>query len=155
MKSAAVLVLLCACACGAVSFDREQKIPVQTIPARQGALALSYAVLIAKTDTGPVSSANLKSMTFRTTDVGDTFDFVDSIHVYAQSFADDGTLPKIEIAALDPVPRNVSVLTLEVDHVDDVLPYIAQGARLTIIAKGRNPSSPIDVEGSVVFTVRL
>lgn len=111
MRSAAVLMLLCAC--GAVSFDREQKIPVHTIPARQGPLS-DYLLLLAKSDTGPASSANLKSMTFRTTDAGDTFDFVDSIHVYAGSFADDGTLPKIEIV---------------VNRTDDVLPYIAQGAR--------------------------
>jgi hypothetical protein len=157
MRSAAVGFLLWVLlfACGAVTFDREEKIPMQTIPGTHGPLAYSYAVLIPKQDTGLVTSATLKSMTFQVTDMTVTFDFVDSVHVYAESFYDDGMLPKIEIASSDPVPRNISVLSLDVNHSEDVLPYLEQGSKITIVAKGHFPDTAVGVEGSVIFTVRL
>lgn len=160
------LFALALASCGVFTFDVDVAVPEQQI---QGSLvggllpgfvpnpftlSVDIKAETQKRNTGPASSANLKSFSFQTTPHGmpsGTFDFVDEIHIFVET----ATLPKKEIAFLAPVPKNVSTLDLVVVKGVDLLPYVGAGATISATATGRQPSKTVTFDGKVVITVHV
>jgi len=150
--------------CGLVSFDVSTDVPPQTIagspigalvPATLFALPLNIdlAAATAARGTGPARSANLKSITFTIeSPTGGTFDFLQSITISIAG--NGGTLPEVQIAALQPVPGTNTISVPPTGGVD-LLPYIKGGASLKATANGHLPTSNTTVTGKVVITVHV
>lgn len=150
-------------ACGAVTFDVTAAVPPQMVPGNViGGLLPSFLpnpfklnvdikAETAKRNTGPATSANLKSIQFRATNGSGTFDFVDGIHIFVEATG----VGKTEIASLDPVPKGKTVLDLSVVSSLDILPYVSAGATLSATANGHQPSKDFTFDGTVIITVHV
>ena len=159
-------LFLAIAACGAISFDVEVPLQEQTIQGNPiGGLLPAFVpnpftfdvdieAETKKRDTGPATSAEIKSIEFASTPrdrPSGTFDFLDEVHIFIET----NSLPKKEIAFLKPVPKNVSVIKLEIVRDVNVLPYIGHGARITATASGRQPSKTFTYDGKVIVTVHV
>jgi hypothetical protein len=155
--------------CGAIAFDVDQGVPEETVQGSPlagllpGVLQAPFAVTIdaksetQKRNTGPATSAALKRLRFIATPHGSpsgNFDFVDEIHIFIEP-SNGGTLPKVEIATLKPVPKGLTTLDLEVVHGIDLLPYIDAGAEISATASGHQPARDFTYDGSVTITIRI
>jgi hypothetical protein len=153
-------------ACGAVSFDVDVAVPEQQIagslvggllPAflpNPFTLNVDIKAETAKRNTGPATSANIKSIVFQATphdSPSGNFDFVDTIHIFVEAPA----LPKKEVASLEPVPKGTSKLDLVIIKGVDILPYVSAGATLSATATGRQPSKNFTFDGTVIITVHV
>jgi hypothetical protein len=155
--------------CGAISFDVTQNVPEQTVQGSPLAGVLP-SVLQApfkinidakseteKRNTGPASSAALKQVQLTATphaSPSGNFDFVDEIHIFVEA-TNGGTLPKVEIATLKPVPKGQTTLNLVVVPGVDLLPYINAGAQISATASGHQPAQTVTYDGSVTVTIRI
>ena len=152
--------------CGAVSFDVDVPVPDQRVPGNivggllpaflptPFALNVDVKAETAKRNTGPATSANIKSIAFQSTPhaaPSGTFDFVDAIHIFVEA----GSLPKKEVASLEPVPKGRSSIDLSIVKDVDILPYVSAGATLTATATGRQPSKDFTFDGVVKITVHV
>lgn len=148
--------------CGAVSFDIDVPVPQQTVPGSvlggilpaflptPFALNVDVKAETAKRNTGPATSASIKSIVFRATSSG-TFDFVDGIHI----FVEGSNLPKKEVASLDPVPKGKTSIDLAIVKDVDILPYVSAGATLSASATGRQPAKDFTFDGTVKITIHV
>lgn len=152
--------------CGAVSFDVDIPVPEQRVPGSviggllpaflptPFALDVDVKAETAKRNTGPATSANIKSIVFQATPPAmpsGTFDFVDSIHIFVEA----GSLPKKEVASLEPVPKGRSSIDLSIVKDVDILPYVSAGATLSATANGRQPAKDFTFDGVVKITVHV
>ena len=159
-------LLLSVPGCGAIGFDVAQPIPQQTIQGNAlGALLPSFlptpfAITIdvkqaeQQHNTGPATSANLKSLTFQALPhamPSGNFDFVDEIHIFVAA----SNLPMVEIATLKPVPKGLTTLDLVVVPGVNLLPYINAGATISAQASGHQPAQDFSYDGNVVITIRI
>lgn len=166
MRKILVAVALLTSACGAIGFDVSQPIPQQTIQGNAlGALLPSFlptpfAINInvkqeeQQHNTGPATSANLKSLTFQAlphTMPSGNFDFVDEIHIFVAA----SNLPMLEIATLKPIPKGLTTLDLNVVQGVNLLPYINAGATISAQASGHQPAQDFSYDGTVVITIRI
>ena len=169
MHKLLVAAALLASACGAIGFDVSQDIPQQTIQGSPlGALLPSFlptpfAITIdvkqqeMMHDTGPATSANLKSLTFSALPhamPSGNFDFVDEIHIFVAAPQSSG-LPMTEIATLKPVPKGQTTISLAVVPGVNLLPYINAGATISAQASGHQPAMDFSYDGSVVITIHI
>jgi hypothetical protein len=172
MKRALLLLAIgcgAAIGCGVISFDVSQDVPQQTVQGSPlggilpGFLSAPFPITIdvkqetAKRSTGPARSANLKQVEFRITpaDAPTTFDFVDEIHIFVESSMAGSSLPKVEIANLNPVPKGQKTIDLTIVPGIDLLPYINEGAVITATASGHQPATTTSYVGTVVVTVHI
>ena len=124
-RDALLLLTSLPLACGAVSFDVDVLVPEQQIPGsviggllpaflpNPFTLNVDIKAETAKRNTGPATSATIKSIAFQATPhdtPSGNFDFVDSIHIFVEA----PSLPKKEIASLEPVPKGTSKLDLAI-----------------------------------------
>jgi hypothetical protein len=156
-------------ACGAIPFDVDQTFPEQRVSGSPlGGLLPSFLQApvpltidlraeTQKRDTGPAQSANLEQLTFTATPhamPSGNFDFVDEIHIYVET-PNDPTLPKKEIASLNPVPKGKTSINLNVVSGVDLLPYINKGAEISATAMGHQPQMDFTYDGTVTITVHI
>ena len=81
---------------------------------------------------------------------GGTFEFLDSIAFTVEAAG----LPPLEIARLDPVPADASVLELEVDSDAELRPYaVADVMTVTSTAVGRRPGDDTTVDAELLLDV--
>ena len=168
MRSMALVVLVSS-GCGLVSFDVTAVIPEQTVPGSPlGGILPSFLAApvplqvdlrqeTQRRSTGPARTARLSSITLAATphdSPSGNFDFLDQIHVYVDS-ANDSSLPKREVAKLEPVPRGQTSLSLAIVPDVELLPYINQGAEISAQATGRQPTREFHYDGVVVIKVGL
>jgi hypothetical protein len=154
--------------CGAISFDVSQNVPEQQVPGNPlgGLLPMflpsPFPITIniqqetQKRSTGPAHSANLKSVEFTATPhaaPSGNFDFVDEIHIFVE--AQSGSLPKVEIANLRPVPKGQTSIQLTVVPGIDLLPYINVGATISATASGHQPTQNFTYDGLVTVTIHI
>jgi hypothetical protein len=167
----ALMVVAMAGGCGAIAFDVEQPVPEEQVPGSPlggllpGFLPSPFPINIdvqqetEKRNTGPASSANLKKVEFRITPHDapqGNFDFADEIHIFvAPSQGSGSSLPMVEIATLDPVPKSQTTISLTIVKGVDLLPYMKAGATISATAKGRQPAQTITYDGTVVVTVHI
>lgn len=169
MKALVLVAASLVSGCGLIGFDVTQSIPEQTVPGSTlGALLPSFlpAPFPINIDvkqqeqahnTGPASSANLKSLTFAATPhamPSGNFDFVDEIHIFIAA-PSGSALPMVEIANSTPVPKGQTTLNLTVLPNIDLLPYINAGATISAQASGHSPTQDFTYDGSVVITIRI
>lgn len=155
-------------ACGVVRFDVEQPLPEQRVEA--GLLGGVLPALLPnpvkftvdlkaeqeKRGTGPATKLYLSQLQFRVTPTAmppGNFDFLDEVHLFAESSA--AGLPRVEIARLVSVPRGATVVDFSIVPEVDLLPYVNAGAALTATATGRPPASDVTFDGRVVLDVRI
>ena len=167
MKALVLVAASLVSGCGLIGFDVTQSIPEQTVPGSTlGALLPSFlpAPFPINIDvkqqeqahnTGPASSANLKSLTFAATPHAmpcGNFDFVDEIHVFMP--LSRSALPMVEIAN-SPRDQGSNDTNLTVLPNIDLLPYINAGATISAQASGHSPTQDFTYDGSVVITIRI
>jgi len=155
--------------CGTIAFDVSQSVPEETVQGSPlGGLLPSFLPQpfpftidvkseTQKRDTGPARSASLKSIQFQATPHGSasgTFDFVDEIHIRVSAPAGP-SMPTLEIARTQPVPKGLTTLELDVVPGIDLLPYINAGATLSATATGRQPAKTFTYDGVVIVTVHI
>ena len=165
-----ISLTVAAAGCGAISFDVSQGVPEQQVPGSPlGGLLPSFLpqpfpVTIniqqetAKRSTGPARSANLKQVEFEMTPHGQsssTFDFVDQIHIFVAPSSSGSSLPMVEIANLNPVPKGQTKIDLTIVPGIDLLPYINAGANISATASGHQPAQTVTYDGTVVVTVHI
>lgn len=170
MRRALALAVAVVAGCGVIHFDVSQPVPEQTVQGSPlGGLLPSFLpqpfpVTIdvesetQKRDTGPARSANLKSIVFTATPHGmpsGNFDFVDAIHIYIEPSSSTSSLPKVEIARAQPVPKGRTSLSLDVVPGIDLLPYINAGAKLSATATGTQPAQDFTYDGVVTITIHI
>jgi hypothetical protein len=159
--------LLAACAlsgCGAITFDVSQDIPEQTIDGSplagvlpaflDGPQMIDLSEQVQKHDTSVASSADLEQFRFDSTSNA-TFDFVDSISISIAPADTTSTLPTIEIAHLNPVPKGQTTIELTPDPGVNLLPYIKIDSDITANATGTTPSQSFSFTGHIVITVHI
>jgi hypothetical protein len=166
----ALALAVAATGCGAISFDVSQAVPEQQVPGSPiGGLLPSFLpqpfpVTInvqqetQKRSTGPASSANLKQVEFQITphDMPQgNFDFVDEIHIFVAPSSSGSSLPMVEIANLNPVPKGQTKIDLTIVPGVNLLPYINAGASISATASGHQPAETITYDGTVVVTVHI
>lgn len=169
-KMLALALAVAATGCGSISFDVSQAVPEQQVPGSPiGGLLPSFLpqpfpVTInvqqetQKRSTGPASSANLKQVEFQITphDMPQgNFDFVDEIHIFVAPSSSGSSLPMVEIANLNPVPKGQTKIDLTIVPKIDLLPYINAGASISATASGHQPAETITYDGTVVVTVHI
>ena len=171
MRAALLAVTLVASAgCGVIHFDVSQAVPEQQVQGSPlGGLLPSFLpqpfpVTIdvksetEKRDTGPARSANLKSIVFTATPhdmPSGNFDFVDEIHIFVGPSSSSSSLPTVEIAREQPVPKGRTSLSLDVVPGVDLLPYINAGATLSATASGTQPAKTFTYDGVVTITIHI
>ena len=110
-----------------------------------------------KRNTGPASHAYLKSLTLSATPrsaPSGNFDFLESVHIYVAQRG-GGTLPKVEIATLQPVPKGQTTVSFVIVPDVDLLPYINVGAEITATASGRQPQKDFTFDGHLEVTIKI
>lgn len=166
LRLIAPLLVFVMSGCGLIGFDVSQDIPEDTVPgsALGGLLPALFSVPLtidleaeqAKRDTGPVSSASLKSLSFAATPHNapmGNFDFIDELHVsIARS---DAPNDKVEIAKLAPVPKGKTSISLQPIDGVDLLPYIKAGATVTGSGSGHQPTQDFSYDGSITLHLKL
>lgn len=170
MRAALALGVVLAAGCGAIPFDVSQTVPEQTVQGSPlGGLLPSFlpqpfpvtidaTAETQKRDTGPAHSANLKSLVFTATPhdmPSGSFDFVDEIHIYVAPSSASSSLPRVEIARKQPVPKAQTSLSLDVVPGVDLLPYINAGATLSATATGTQPARDFTYDGVVTITIHI
>jgi hypothetical protein len=170
-KVLALLVAVVAVGCGTISFDVSQSVPEEQVPGSPlggllpGFLPQPFPISIdvqqetAKRSTGPARSANLKKVEFQITPHAaprGNFDFADEIHIFVAPASGSGSsLPMVEIATLNPVPKGKTTIELTIVPGVDLLPYINAGATISATASGHQPAETITYDGVVVVTVHI
>jgi hypothetical protein len=163
-------VLLCGAlaGCGITDFDITQPVPEQGVAGSglpdlpitlfEIPLDLDLSAQIEKQTTGPIDSVTLSSLELRITATsrpgGDVDDwaFVDEIHVFVKSSADDTTLPRVEIASAI-APGAVTTMAFDVDDEVNLKPYVDEGSVVESEARGNVPNDDVSYDGEGVFTV--
>jgi hypothetical protein len=167
----ALMVAMAAGGCGTITFDVSQPVPEQQVPGSPlggllpGFLPQPFPINIdvqqetEKRNTGPASSANLSKVEFQITPhdaPSGNFDFVDEIHIFvAPSSGSSSSLPKVEIANSNPVPKGRTTIDLSIVPKVDLLPYIKAGATISATATGHQPAQTTTYDGTVVVTVHI
>jgi hypothetical protein len=78
------------------------------------------------------------------------FDFLESIRFFVEA---EG-LPRVQIAELDPVPRGLRELEIEVDSSVELRPYVvAPSMTLTTEVEGQRPVNATTVDANAAFDV--
>lgn len=171
MRALACAIALAAlqAGCGALSFDVDQNLPEQTVPGSPlGGLLPSFIPnpIPLQIDlqaaekahgTGPASHAYLSALTLAATphsNPSGNFDFLDEVHIFV-SAQNGGSLPRVEIATLKPVPKGQTQVTFTIVPNVDLLPYINAGAQIDSTASGRQPSMDFTFDGHLVVTVKI
>jgi len=167
MRLALLAVVLTGC--GLVSFDVDQALPEQTVrgSALGGilpsflpnpiALDINLKSETQKRGTGPATRATLKSLTLTATphaNPSGNFDFLDEAHILI-SAPSNPSLPKVEIATLQPAPRGKTEVRFDVVPGIDLLPYINAGSQIESQAKGTQPAKDVTFDGHVVVNVQI
>lgn len=175
MSRSVLQVLVCSsvavCASGCqqlLQFDVEQALPEQRVAgsALGGILpaflpsplkvTVDVKAETAARNTGPASRLFLKELTLRVTPAdapAGTFDFLDEVHLFVAT--PSNAAPKVEVAALKPVPRGATRLTFTVVPNVNLLPYVNGGAELTATATGTQPRADVTFDGKLVLDVRI
>jgi hypothetical protein len=164
---ALALSLICALGamgCGNISFDVEQDIPVTFIdpgkvdpnlPAgaveTEAPLNIDIQAETEKRNTGPASSARLKSLTFTIImPPQGTFYFATGVSIFISA----NGLPTREIARLTPIPNTTTISVPPIPDVE-MLPYAERGATITATAVGTWPREYTEYVGKVVMTIKV
>lgn len=165
-----LLSLLTLCSCGLISFDVGQSIAEQRVPGNSlggllpSFLPTSIPLMIdiksetEKRNTGPASAAYLKSLTLRATprdNPSGSFDFLKEVRIFIAQRGGGGSLPKIEIARLVPVPTGQTTLKFEIIPDVNLLPYINAGAEITSTASGSAPTRDFTFDGAIEVTIKI
>ena len=165
------LALVLATGCGATDFDVTQLIAEQRVVGSPlpGPLATLFPLplnidirqKIKESETGPIDSITLSSMTLRITATGmaggiggerDDWSFVDEIHVFVKSNKTDTTLPRVEIATAIS-PGATDMIEFDVMKTIDLQPYIEEGSTVEGESSGRLPEDDVTYDGQATFTV--
>jgi hypothetical protein len=165
MRIAILALLALSAGCGLIKFDVSEDIPQQTIQGSplagilpsflNGPQNIDVSEQVDKHDTSIASSATLKTLRFDSTS-GGTFDFVDSISIsIAPADTTTSSLPTVEIANLNPVPKGESSIELEPDPGVNLLPYVKIDSNITATATGTAPSQDFSFTGHIVITVHI
>ena len=165
--------LLLAAGCGVVDFTIERPIPEQRVAGSvvSGVLGDFFASPIrldvdvqAETearDTGPAQAIHLTTFELAITDTArpagdqDDFDFLDALAVFVESTREGSTLPRVQVAELDPVPDGTTELSVTTFEDVDLLPYAEEGARMTASATGAAPPDDVTYDGRIVLLVEV
>jgi hypothetical protein len=163
----AVLALLTGC--GGIPFDVGQDLPEQRVAGNPlGGLLPSFIPtpipltidLRAETEkrnTGPARSATLKELTLTATPKAmpsGNFDFLSDVRIYVEARG-NSSLPRVEIARLQPVPKGQLTVTFTIVPGVDLLPYVNAGAQITATASGTQPQQDFTYTGHIEITVRI
>jgi len=165
---AAIFGLALAVACGGISFDVSQDLPEQTVKGSPLGgilpsffpspipLSIDLQAQTQKMGTGPAQHAYLKTLTLSATPhatPSGNFDFLAEVHIFISS-PNNSSLPKVEIATLNPVPKGQTTISLTPQNVD-LLPYINAGAQIDSQASGTQPKQDFTFDGVIVVTVKV
>lgn len=110
---------------------------------------------------GPVQTVTLEAVRLDITTTeepagdSDDWDFVDSIVVHVESRAADSSLPRVEVARLDPTPDGVRTLELDTDTSVNLRAYVEEGARLVATVRGRAPADDVSYAGQVTLGLKF
>lgn len=163
------LLLLALAGCGGIPFDVGQDLPEQRVPGSPiGGLLPSFIPTpipltidlraeTQKRSTGPARSATLKELTLTATPramPSGTFDFLTEVRIYVAARG-DSSLPRVEIARLQPVPTGQTTVTFTIVPGVDLLPYVNAGAEITATATGTQPRQDFSYVGHIEITVRI
>lgn len=110
-----------------------------------------------KRNTGPASHVYLKSLTIAATPhdaPSGNFDFLEEVHIFVAQ-RDRGSLPKVEIARLQQVPKGQVKLSLAIVPDVDLLPYVSAGAEITSSATGSQPRKEFTFDGRIEITIKI
>lgn len=124
-------------------------------------LDVDLAAETAARDTGPAQHVRLAELSLVITPTaepeGDTddFDFLDSAAIFVESRQSGSSLPRVEVAHVDPAPNGVRQIFFDTDARVDLLPYIDEGARLTSSAQGHAPPDDVTFVGRAVLSVEV
>ena len=119
-----------------------------------GPQMINLSEQVQKHDTSLASSAHLKQLKFESSTKA-TFDFVDSIAISIAPADPTSTLPMVEIAHLNPVPKGRTTIELSPDPGVNLLPYIKVNSNVTAAATGTAPSQDVSFTGELVITVHI
>jgi hypothetical protein len=84
----------------------------------------------------------------------DDLSFLTQLEVYVVPTSRNSVLPPLRVAQWEgPAPYGETTIELQIDAEYDLLPYITEGAELTIHTEGIVPYDDVSIRGEAIFAV--